>query len=175
MRFQKARIEGVFEVLADPHVDERGFFSRIYCPQEFLDAGISFNSTQINLSGNLSAFTLRGMHYQNDPFAEAKLVRCVKGGAYDVVVDIRPTSQTFGQWQAFTLAAKDMNALFVPQGCAHGFLTLKDDTVIQYQMGQIFEPGQARGFCWDDGFFGIDWPHQPRVISEPDKSWPAFK
>ncbi len=175
MRFHKSSIEGVFEVLADPHHDERGFFSRIYCPQEFLEAGIEFNSTQINLSGNLSAHTLRGMHYQNAPFSEAKLVRCVSGSAYDVVVDIRPGSQTFGQWQAFTLVAKELNAVFIPQGCAHGFLTLEDNTAIQYQMGRAFEPGQARGFRWDDALFSIDWPYNPGVISDADKNWPDFK
>ncbi len=175
MRFQKSSIDGVFEVLVDPHQDERGFFARLYCPQELIDAGIEFNSTQINLSGNLSAHTLRGMHYQNAPFEEAKLVRCMSGSAYDVVVDIRPDSRTFGHWQAFTLSAKDLNAVFIPQGCAHGFLTLADDTVIQYQMGRAFEPGQARGFRWDDPFFAIDWSHDPRVISDADENWAAFE
>ena len=174
MRFQKAPIEEVFEVLADPHRDERGFFSRLYCPQEFLAAGISFNSTQINLSGNLSAHTLRGLHYQDAPFAESKLVRCISGSAHDVVLDIRPSSPTFGQWQSFTLSAQDMNAIFIPEGCAHGFLTLEDNTTLHYQMGRPHEPGHARGIRWDDPTLAINWPHQPRVISDADKSWPAF-
>ncbi len=174
MRFQKTRLEGVVEVLAEPHGDERGFFSRLYCPQAFLEAGIHFNSTQINLSGNLRAFTLRGLHYQNPPFAESKLVRCVSGSAYDIVLDIRPNSQTFGQWQSFTLSAKDMNAVFIPTGCAHGFLTLEEHTAIHYQMRSPHEPGHAKGIAWNDPFFAIDWPHEPKVISDADNSWPAF-
>jgi len=174
MRFQKCLIDGVVEVFTEPHRDERGFFSRLYCPQAFADAGISFNSTQINLSGNRRAHTLRGMHFQNPPFAEAKLVRCLTGSAYDVVLDIRPGSNSFGRWQGFTLSAQEMNALFIPEGCAHGFLTLEDNTTLQYQMGRAYEPGHAKGICWDDAFFAIDWPHQPVVISDADRTWPAY-
>ena len=174
MRFQKGLIDGVVEILADPHRDERGVFSRLYCPQEFAEANIAFNSTQINLSGNLRAYTLRGMHFQNAPFAEAKLVRCLTGSAYDVVADIRPDSDTYGRWQAFELSANDMNAVFIPEGCAHGFLTLEDHTTVQYQMGRPYEPGQAKGICWNDPFFAITWPHQPVIISKADKNWPAF-
>ena len=151
------------------------FFRGSIARKNFSKPASSLTQHKINLSGNLSAHTLRGMHYQNAPFSEAKLVRCVSGSAYDVVVDIRPGSQTFGQWQAFTLVAKELNAVFIPQGCAHGFLTLEDNTAIQYQMGRAFEPGQARGFRWDDALFSIDWPYNPGVISDADKNWPDFK
>ncbi|MCP4935996.1 MAG: dTDP-4-keto-6-deoxy-D-glucose epimerase [bacterium] len=167
-------MEGVVEILAEPHHDERGFFSRIYCPQTFMDAGIKFNSTQINLSGNLRAYTLRGLHFQNAPFAEARLVRCLLGSAYDVVVDIRPDSKTFGQWQAFILSAQSMNAVYIPEGCAHGFLTLKDNTTLHYQMGCPHKPGHASGILWNDPFLAIDWPHKPLIISQADKNWSSF-
>lgn len=174
MKFEAAEIAGVFYVTAAPHVDDRGFFGRIYCPDEFARAGIAFTSTQINLSRNTHKHTLRGMHWQDAPFAESKVVRCLRGRIYDVVADIRPQSATFRKWIARELSADRADALFIPEGCAHGFLTLEEDCDVFYQMGRMYEPGHARGFRYDDPAFAIEWPHAPQVISDADLAWPSF-
>ncbi|AXS40435.1 dTDP-4-dehydrorhamnose 3,5-epimerase family protein [Breoghania sp. L-A4] len=174
MRIVETALNGVFSIEASPHRDARGVFARYYCPEEFHKAGIAFTSTQINLSGNPRKHTLRGLHYQPEPFAEAKLVRAVRGRAFDVVVDIRAGSATRGQWISVELSADAMNAVFVPEGCAHGFLTLEDDTDILYQMGRPFEPGHAAGYRWNDPTFAIDWPAEPAVIGDADQCWPEF-
>jgi dTDP-4-dehydrorhamnose 3,5-epimerase len=174
MRFVPQKIPGVLLVEAEPHRDERGFFARIFCPEEFANAGIVFTSVQINLSGNAKRHTLRGLHYQDPPYAEPKLVRAVRGRAFDVVVDLRCDSPTHRQWLAVELDSRKMNALFVPEGCAHGFLTLEDDTDILYQMGRAFVDGQARGVRWNDPAFGIVWAAAPAVIAERDASYPDY-
>jgi dTDP-4-dehydrorhamnose 3,5-epimerase len=173
LRFIETEISGVFDVEADAHRDKRGFFARIYCPEEFAAAGIEFQSTQINLSRNLARFTLRGMHWQDPPFAEAKLVRVTSGAAHDVVIDLRAESPTFRRWIARRLDAERANALFIPEGCAHGFLTLELQTDIVYQMSRSFVPGHARGLRWDDPAIGIDWPAEPAVIGAADLAWPS--
>lgn len=174
MRFEAAEIAGVFYIAAAPHVDERGFFARIYCPEEFAKAGIDFASTQINLSRNAMKHTLRGMHWQDAPFAEAKVVRCLSGAIYDVVADIRPHSPTYRKWIARELSAARADALFVPEGCAHGFLTLAAGSDVMYQMGRMYEPGKARGFRYDDPAFSIEWPHAPALVGKADLAWPSF-
>lgn len=173
MKITETEIPGVFDVLTEPSLDERGFFARLYCPREFAAAGIDFTPAQINLSRNREAFTLRGMHWQDPPFAEAKLVRATAGVAYDVVVDLRPESPTFRRWLSRRLSAQEANAVFVPEGCAHGFLTLAPETDIFYQMSRLYVGNQARGFRWDDPGFGIEWPAAPRVIGEADRRWPC--
>ncbi len=145
MRFKALPIQGVFEIEAEPHADMRGAFARLYCPAEFASAGIDFNPVQINLSTNPARGTLRGLHFQDPPFAEAKLVRAVRGRAFDVAVDLRTDSPTFKQWTSVVLDSHAMNAIFIPEGCAHGFLTLEDDTDLLYQMGRAYEPGHAPG------------------------------
>jgi len=174
MRFAETEIAGVFDVAAEPRRDERGFFARIFCPQEFADAGLDFVSTQINLSRNDRAFTLRGMHWQDAPHAEAKLVRVTSGAIHDVVVDIRPGSPTFRRWIARRLDAEGAAALFIPEGCAHGFLTLEAKTDVFYQMSRPYVAGQERGIRWDDPAIGIVWPADPQVVGEADRTWPAF-
>jgi len=174
MRFVATDIPGVVVVESDPHRDGRGAFARLYCPKEFAAAGIPFTPTQINLSTNPQAGTLRGLHFQDPPFAEAKLVRAMRGRAFDVAVDLRPESPTFRRWTSVVLDAAAMNAIFIPEGCAHGFLTLEADTDILYQMGRDFEPGHARGYRYDDPAFGIAWPSEPRVIGEADLGWGTF-
>ena len=174
MKFVAAEIQGVFDIALSPHGDDRGFFARIYCPDEFAKAGIVFNSTQINLSRNDRKHTLRGMHWQEAPFAEAKIVRCLSGRVHDVVVDLRPDSATFRKWIARELSAGAANALFIPEGCAHGFLTLEDECDVFYQMGRIYEPGRVRGFRYDDHTFAIEWPATPQVIGKADLDWPPF-
>jgi dTDP-4-dehydrorhamnose 3,5-epimerase len=174
MRFIPQKIAGVFIAEAAPQRDERGSFARIFCTKEFADAGIAFTTAQINLSGNARRHTLRGLHYQDPPFAEAKFVRAVKGRAFDVVVDLRKESPTHRQWLSVELDAAAMNGLFVPEGCAHGFLTLEDDTDILYQMGRHHVDGHARGVRWNDPAFAIVWPAPPAVIAPRDANYPDY-
>ena len=172
MRFIAQKIAGVFVVEADPHRDERGFFARIFCAEEFKKAGIDFATPQVNLSGNAKRHTLRGLHYQDAPYAEAKFVRAVRGRAFDVVVDLRQGSATENEWISVELDSRRMNGVFVPEGCAHGFLTLEDDTDVLYQMGRAFVEGHARGVRWNDPAFAIAWPAAPTVISQRDATYP---
>lgn len=173
MRIIATEIAGVFHIEAEARHDERGFFARIYCPEEFSAAGIDFQSTQINLSRNMARFTLRGMHWQDAPFAESKLVRVTSGTAHDVVVDLRLDSPTFRRWIARRLDAKRANALFIPEGCAHGFLTLEPQTDVLYQMSRPFVPGHTLGLRWDDPGIGIVWPVEPALIGAVDLAWPS--
>jgi dTDP-4-dehydrorhamnose 3,5-epimerase len=174
LSFERTRIAGVWRITTKAHEDDRGAFARLYCPVAFKEAGIAFTSAQINLSTNDKRHTLRGMHWQNAPNAEAKLVRVISGSIYDVVADLRVDSATRGAWEGFELSASDRTALFIPEGCAHGFLTLEDDTAILYQMGRNYVPNQAKGFRFDDPAFSITWPAMPRVIAEGDLAWPAL-
>lgn len=172
MRFLPQKIAGVFVVETEQHKDDRGAFARAFCTDEFAKAGIAFTTAQLNLSTNTKRHTLRGMHYQDPPHAEAKFVRAVRGRAYDVVVDLRKESPTHKAWIAVELDARAMNAVFIPEGCAHGFLTLEDDTDLLYQMGRHFVPGHDRGVRWNDPAFAIAWPAAPAVISARDASYP---
>ncbi len=174
MRVTATPITGVFRLGLDPHVDERGFFARAYCVDELLSAGIDMPSPQINLSRNRLRGTLRGMHFQRPPFAEAKIVRCVRGSIFDVVADLREDSPTFHRWHGFTLDADGGEALYLPEGCAHGFITLEDDCDVLYQMSRPYVPGHAAGFRYDDPAFTISWPAAPIVIGASDLAWPPW-
>jgi dTDP-4-dehydrorhamnose 3,5-epimerase len=173
--FQPLSIPGAFRIVAEPHRDERGLFARLYCPVEFALHGIEFTSTQINISASPKRHTLRGMHFQAAPHAEAKFVHAVRGRAFDVVVDLRPESASYRQWASVELDAETLAAIFIPEGCAHGFLTLEDDTALIYQMGRSFVPGHDCGVRWNDPAFGIVWPAAPAVISERDANYPDFE
>lgn len=174
MIVEETALPGVLRVRQTPHRDERGFFSRLYCPEEFQKAGIAFTSTQINLSRNTAKLTLRGLHWQDPPFAEAKFIRVMRGAMFEVVVDIRPESPTRYRHIALELDAETGDGLFIPEGFAHGFLTLQPETDILYQMGRLYEPGHARGLRWDDPALGIRWPAHPSVIGEADRHWPLI-
>lgn len=174
MRFRKTEVDGCFFVDMEPHVDFRGFFARAYCPKEFADAGIEFTSSQVNIARSPAAFTLRGMHYAEGELAESKFVRCIRGRAYDAVVDIRPDSPTFRRWTACELDSRRGNAVFVPKGCAHGYLTLEPDCDILYQMSKLYVPGQDKALRWNDPAFGIAWPSEPLVMSDGDRDAPFF-
>ena len=174
MRFLPQKIAGVFVVEAEPHRDERGSFARIFCAEEFVRAGINFTTVQMNLSGNAKRHTLRGLHYQEPPFAEAKFVRAVRGRVYDVVVDLRRESPTHRQWLSVELDSAVINGIYVPEGCAHGFLTLEDETDILYLMGRAHVEGRARGVRWNDPAFGIKWPAVPAVIAPRDAGYPDY-
>jgi dTDP-4-dehydrorhamnose 3,5-epimerase len=171
VKFTDTALAGVKRIDITPHGDTRGMFARLYCPDEFTRAGIEFTSVQINLSRNTQRHTLRGMHFQDAPFAEAKVVRVVRGSIYDVVLDLRPESVTYRRWTAATLTAEAGNALFIPEGCAHGFLTLVPDTDVLYQMGRPYTSGHARGVRWNDPAFAIAWPADPAVIDDKDRGW----
>jgi dTDP-4-dehydrorhamnose 3,5-epimerase len=174
VRFQQTAIPGVLVVEPEPSHDNRGTFVRVYCPEEFAAAGIAFASAQINLSTNPARHTLRGMHLQRPPQTEAKLVRVVRGAAFDVALDLRPQSPTRLKWVGFELSAANMRALFLPEGVAHGFLTLEPDTDVLYQMSNCYRPGFDANVRWDDPAFAIAWPHPPAVISSRDAAYPDF-
>jgi dTDP-4-dehydrorhamnose 3,5-epimerase len=164
-------LPGVLRISIEPRTDQRGMFARLYCPDEFAAAGIDFAPVQMNLSRNTARHTLRGMHYQDAPNAEAKLVRVVAGAIYDVAIDLRPASPTYRRWTAARLTAAGAEALYIPEGCAHGFLTLEAGTDVLYQMGRKYLPGLARGVRWDDPAFHVEWPAAPEIMDEKDRRW----
>jgi dTDP-4-dehydrorhamnose 3,5-epimerase len=174
MIVQDTKLRGVVEIQIEPKPDERGFFARTWCQKEFSENGLNPRLIQCSVSFNIRKGTLRGMHYQTPPHAEAKLVRCTRGAVYDVVVDLRPESCTYKEWIAVVLTADKRNMVYVPEGCAHGFLTLADDTEILYQMSECYDPGSARGVRWNDPAFQIVWPDSVQVISERDRTYPDF-
>ena len=174
MKFTETKLKGAFVVEPEPLDDERGFFARTWCSREFALHGLDRQFVQCNVTFNHKSGTLRGMHYQIAPYEEAKLVRCTAGAIYDVILDIRHDSSTFTQWEAFQLSAENRRMIYIPEGFAHGFLTLADNTEVFYQMSQFFEPEYARGVRFDDLVFGIRWPYTPRIVSARDRSFPDF-
>lgn len=174
MIFSKSDIAGVCVIDLEPRIDERGFFARTFCAREFEANGLNPHMLQCNVSFSQIKATLRGMHYQIEPYAEDKLVRCLSGQIFDVAVDLRPDSKTYCQWFGLDLSAENNRALYVPRGCAHGFITLTDNALVQYQVSNYFEPQAERGLRWDDPRIGIQWPAQPRVISEKDQKHPLL-
>ena len=169
---QATPIAGLFEVSSPSQGDERGAFRRSWCRDAFHAAGIEFAPVQASLSDNFLCHTLRGMHFQVGPAGEQKLVRCLRGQVFDVALDLRPDSATRGQYWAVTLSADCANALFIPRGCAHGFLTLTDAALVEYLIDVPYSPQHARGCRWNDPAFAIAWPAKPAVISERDRHWP---
>jgi dTDP-4-dehydrorhamnose 3,5-epimerase len=165
-------IPGAFLVEIEPAADDRGFVARTFCAREFAAAGLAGGMVQTSLSVNPRRGTLRGLHYQAEPHGEAKLVRCVRGTIYDLLVDLRPESHIFRQHLAIELSAEARNAVYIPAGVAHGFLTLSDDCEVHYAMSEFFAPEAARGVRWDDPAFGIVLPEPVRVISARDASFP---
>jgi dTDP-4-dehydrorhamnose 3,5-epimerase len=174
MRFAETAIAGVVVVEADPRADERGAFARLHCPTEFAAAGHPFQPVQTSLSRNPRAGTLRGMHHQVAPHAETKLVRAARGRLFDVAVDLRPESPTHRRWIGVELSADNLKALLIPEGVAHGFLTLEPDTDVLYQISPAYRPGHEAGVRWNDPAFGIAWPQAPALISERDAGYPDY-
>jgi dTDP-4-dehydrorhamnose 3,5-epimerase len=172
--FRETGIPGAFLIELEPHRDERGSFARTFCAREFEAHGLDARVVQCNVSENRWRGTLRGMHAQRPPHAEAKLVRCTRGAIHDVILDLRPGSAAHGKHVGVTLRAGEGRMLFVPEGVHHGFLTLEDDTEVFYQMSQFYEPSAAVGVRWNDPAFGIQWPAAVRVISERDASYPDW-
>lgn len=174
MLFVATPLAGAYLLAPEPIPDERGFFARTYCRNEFVKNGLNPNLVQCNISYNKVKGTLRGMHYQKAPHAEAKLVRCTQGGIYDVIVDLRRDSATFRQWFGVELTGANRKALYVPEGCAHGFVTLVDDSEVLYQMSEFYYPECAEGARWDDPAFAIAWPIAINVISDRDANYPLL-
>ena len=175
MIFIEIKLNGAFLIELERFEDERGFFARSWCKREFDQHGLKSEFVQCNISFNLRKGTLRGMHFQDAPYEETKLVRCTKGAVYDVIIDLRPNSQTFRDWYSIELTEDNRKMLYIPEGFAHGFLTLKDNTEVFYQMSQFYMPGHAKGVRWNDPAFNILWPIDIEVISEKDKNIPDFR
>jgi dTDP-4-dehydrorhamnose 3,5-epimerase len=174
MIFHELRLPGVFELQIEPKSDDRGFFARSWCRKEFERNGLNPGLVQCSVSFNARKGTLRGMHYQAAPNPETKVVRCTRGAIYDVVVDLREQSPTFREWTAVTLTSTNRQMVYVPEGCAHGFLTQEDETEVFYQISEFYDPALARGVRWDDPAFQIAWPDEVTVISERDRTYPDF-
>ena len=176
MKLDPTALPGAYVVELERLEDERGWFARTYDADALRDAGVDPTNVQSSVSFNSRAGTLRGMHYQEPPHAEDKLVRCTRGAIYDVIVDLRPASDAYCQWFGIELTPDNGRELLIPKGCAHGFQTLVDGTEVHYQMSYPFVPGAGRGVRWDDPAFGIEWPAaERRVISERDASYPDFR
>jgi dTDP-4-dehydrorhamnose 3,5-epimerase len=175
MIFTQLPLNGAFLITIEPLEDERGFFARTFCKDEFKKHGIDFSCVQCNISNNKKRGTLRGMHYQAAPYEEAKIVSCIRGAIFDVIVDIRPQSETYKKWYGTELSAKNHAMLYVPKGFAHGFQTLVDDSEVFYMMSELYHPECAKGVRWDDPEIGIQWLTYPIIISEKDGKYPCFE
>ena len=172
MRFTETKVAGAFLIEPEPIADERGFFARTWCREEFADQGLNPELAQANISFNHHKGTLRGLHYQAAPHEEAKLVRCTRGAIWDLALDLRPGSPTYRAWSGAELSDANRAMLYVPEGCAHGFLTLTDDAEVAYQMSAPYAPEAARGVRFDDPAFGISWPGEVVVVNERDRGYP---
>ena len=174
MKFIPTKLAGAYIVEVEPIRDDRGFFGRSFCHQEFIKQGLNPHLVQCNISFNFHRGIIRGMHYQIAPHEEVKLVRCTRGSIYDVIIDLRPESPTFKQWTAVELTASNYLALYVPAVFAHGFQTLEPETEVFYQMSEFYHPESARGVRWNDPAFAVDWLLDPVMMSDRDQSYPDF-
>lgn len=168
-------MKGAYVIEIEPREDERGFFARSWCEDEFKAHSLNIRVAQCNISFNKKKGTLRGMHYQVAPFPEAKVVRCTMGSIYDVIIDLRTDSPTCKQWVSVEMTAENRRAVYVPEDFAHGFQTLKDNTEVFYLMSERYHPECARGMRWDDPAFGIKWSLKEKFMAEQDRSWPYFE
>ena len=174
MKFHATPLKGAYTIELEKRGDDRGFFARFFCEKEFEDAGIAFPIAQINNSLTEKAGTLRGMHYQLPPAAEIKVIRCIRGALYDVIIDLRPDSPTFGKWFGAELNAENRLMMYAPMGFAHGFMTLTENTEAFYLTNAFYAPQEERGIRFDDPRFGVAWPKAPTDISPKDRIWPDF-
>jgi len=168
-------LEGVYLIEAEKIRDERGFFSRTYCSLEFEEMGLSKDRVQSNLSFNAKAGTLRGFHYQTAPGEEVKIIRCISGSIYDVVIDLRSESRTYLKWMGIELKAADYQALYIPAGFAHAYLAIQDETTVLYDVSSPYQSSLERGIRFNDPLFNIAWPYEVMIISKKDSAWPDFK
>lgn len=175
MKFTETDLPGAFIIDAEPIEDERGYFARTWAPSEFERRGLDPTLAQCNVAWNERKGTLRGMHFQREPFAEVKIIRCTRGALLDVIIDLRQDSPCFCRWTAIELSANQPRMLYVPKGFAHGYLTLTDDVQAYYHVSTPYSAEYASGVAWNDPAFGIRWPFSPTVMSTRDKSWPLFE
>jgi dTDP-4-dehydrorhamnose 3,5-epimerase len=175
MVFRETKLKGAFIIDIEPREDERGFFARSLCGNEFSAQGLNASMVQMNLGFSHRKGTLRGMHFQTPPFAEVKLIRCTRGTIYDVIIDVRPQSPTHAQWYGVELSDQNRRMVYAPEGFAHGYITLADDTEMVYQTTQFFSKDHATGVRYNDPAFHIDWPFPAEVISEQDGNWPDYR
>ena len=174
MLFTRTEFEGLFVIEIEEKIDARGFFSRMWCKREFELHGLKIDIVQSNISGNKTKGTLRGLHYQKRPFTEDKIITCLSGGIYDVVIDLRIDSATYLRWKGFYLSSNNKKMLFIPAGFAHGYQTLVNDTLLLYYSSEFYNPMAEMGIRYDDPYFNIKWPQKVRSISTKDKSWLNF-
>jgi dTDP-4-dehydrorhamnose 3,5-epimerase len=175
MNIESTRLPGVYRIDPEVHLDERGEFWRSYCWQVLVEHGLEFEVCQSNVSVNPHRYTLRGFHYQRPPSTERKILTVLKGALHVVIVDVRPDTPTFLSHESFRFEVGDRSSLLVPDGCATGFLTLADDTIVHYQMSDYYQPGNYTGFRYDDPAIGVEWPADPAVISDRDRSFADFE
>ncbi|MEM7435567.1 MAG: dTDP-4-dehydrorhamnose 3,5-epimerase [Myxococcota bacterium] len=175
MIFTETEVVGAFIIEMEPHQDERGWFARSFCQDEFAAHGLSPVVAQCNVSTNLTKGTLRGMHSQHAPHEEDKLVRCTRGAIFDVMLDLRAGSPSYRKHVGVELTSANHRSLYIPKGVFHGFLTLEDDSEVFYQMSESYVPGQGRGVRWNDPAFAIEWPGEVEVISERDATYPDYQ
>lgn len=174
MRFESTGLNGAWLVHLEPRQDSRGFFARTFCVDEFGALGLETSFPQHSLSRSFQKGTVRGMHFQRDPHGEVKLVRCLRGAIWDVIIDLRPGSVTFRQWRGFELSDENGRQLYIPKGFAHGFQTLSENAEVNYLISEFYAPEAASGVGHDDPAFGIKWPLPVTEISEKDLLWPKF-
>ena len=176
MRFAETPVRGAYLIDPEPRGDERGFFARLWCRDEFAARGLIADFVQCNDSFSAKRGTLRGLHFQTAPHSEVKLIRCVRGAVWDVVVDLRPKSPSYCQWFGAELTADNRRLLYVPESCAHGYLTLEDGSEVEYPVSRPYQPDAERGIRWNDPRFGISWPlGEPLTLSPKDRQWPDYQ
>ena len=175
MNFEACAVDGAFVITPAPRHDERGYFARVFCQRELADRGLAGDVSQVNTGFSPRAGTLRGMHFQSGEHAEVKIVRCLRGAVFDVVVDLRPESPSFKRWFGVELSAANGRMLYAPAGTAHGYLTLQPDTELLYFTNRPYAPDAARGVRFDDPAFGIGWPGDISLVSAADRGWPDFR
>lgn len=175
MKFKETKIDGCYIITLEKFRDKRGFFSPTWDSKEFKKHGLSSKIVQSNLSFNKKKGTLRGLHFQTKPYQEVKLVRCTRGKLFDIALDLRPNSKSYLKWNSVILSADNYKMYYIPEGCAHGFQTLDNNTEIFYQISQFYKPKYARGIRWNDNNFNIKWPLKPTIISEKDKNSKNFQ
>jgi dTDP-4-dehydrorhamnose 3,5-epimerase len=175
LRFSETNLAGAWRIDTTPHMDDRGRFMRAWCAREFEEHGVAFQPVQANMGFSIRKGTLRGMHFQKAPALEAKLVRCTRGAIYDVALDLRQGSPSYGKWCGVELSAENGRMLYVPENCAHGYQTLAENTEMYYMTSGFYTPSLAFGVRFDDPMFNIQWPSVVTVVSEQDRNWPLLE
>jgi len=175
MIFSETKLKGAYVIELEKNEDERGFFARTWDKKKFEELGLNSRVVQCNVSFNKLKCTIRGMHFQVSPYEEAKMVSCIKGSIFDVILDLRHSSVSYKNWISVELSSENHKMLYIPEGFAHGFQTLEDNTEVYYQMTEFYKPEYARGIRWDDEAFKINWPLKQKIISAKDMSYKSFK